>query len=84
MNYPGEYPMTTMSEEAITYLEEHIPEMTGTATRLAYWQTLASGASVLVAEDGYIVEVFPDGTRRIVKAIEPHFIVDPETIIRLP
>ncbi len=60
-----------LKEEVIKYLESHIPEMVDGATRQAYWQTLASGDSVLVTDNGHIVEVFPDGTRKIVKKIEP-------------
>jgi hypothetical protein len=76
--------MTTMSEEAITYLEEHIPEMAEIAMKQAYWQTLASGASVLVTENGCIMEVFPDGTKRFVKTIEPRVTIDPTKIFLLP
>jgi len=40
------------------------------ALQKAYWQTLASGDSVLIAEDGHIVEVKPDGTKTVVKVIK--------------
>ena len=60
-----------LKEEVIKYLEAHIPEMVDGATRQAYWQALASGDSVLVSENGHIVEVFPDGTRKIIKKIDP-------------
>jgi hypothetical protein len=59
-----------LNEEVITYLEAHIPDMVNGATKQAYWQTLASGDSVLVSEDGHLVEVFPDGTRKIIKKID--------------
>ena len=37
-------------EKAIDYLEEHIPEMAEAAVKQAYWQVLASGASVFISE----------------------------------
>ena len=58
-----------LSEKMIDYLEEHMPELMATATKQAYWQTLASGKSVLIAESGHLVEVFPDGTKKIIREI---------------
>jgi hypothetical protein len=60
----------TLSDKAVDYLEQQIPELAAIATRQAYWQTLASGDNVLVAENGQIVEVRPDGTRTFVKAVD--------------
>jgi len=37
----------------------------------AYWQALAAGSSVLVCEDGVMVKIFPAGTRKVVKQLEP-------------
>ena len=54
---------------ALDYLEQYIPEMAELATRQAFWQTLASGAPVLIAENGQLVEVSPDGNRRIIKEL---------------
>ena len=59
------------SEKAMRYLEDNIPELAKSAVTQAYWQALASGSSVLQADNGVIVEVFPDGTRLFVKAITP-------------
>ena len=61
-------PMQT-SEASIEFLENHIPELADAAFRQAYWQALAAGSSVMVADGGQIVEVFPDGDRKIVKQI---------------
>lgn len=58
-----------ISEESMRFLEEHIPELAQSAVTQAYWQALASGNSVLQSENGVIYEVFPDGTRTIVKEI---------------
>ncbi len=61
----------SLSEKSMQFLEEHIPELAQSATTQAYWQTLASGNSVLQSENGVIFEVFPDGQRIIVKKITP-------------
>lgn len=61
----------TEQKDDIEFLEEHIPELAEAAVTQAYWQTLASGSSVLESDNGVIYEVFPDGTRKAVKTIEP-------------
>lgn len=58
-----------LTEEAIFYLEEHIPELAIAAITQAYWTALASGHTVLEAENGALVEVFPDGTRKFIKRL---------------
>lgn len=61
----------SMTEESMRFLEEHIPDLADAAVKQAYWQALATGSSVLVSEDGELVEIFPDGTRKVVKHLEP-------------
>ena len=51
---------------------------------MAYWKTLASGGSVLETDGGAIYEVFPDGTRRFVKQIEPPISVEYGQKIAIP
>lgn len=58
-----------LSEEAISFLEEHIPELADAAFKQAYWAALASGSSVLMSENNSLVEVFPDGNRKIIKSL---------------
>jgi hypothetical protein len=58
-----------MNEATISYLEEHIPELADAAFTQAYWQALATGSSVLKVEQGEIIEVFPDGSRKAIKKI---------------
>ena len=53
------------------FLEEHIPEMAKAAVAQAYWAALASGCKVLIAEKGQLIEVSPDGTRKVIKSISP-------------
>lgn len=60
-----------LNEKSMRYLEEKIPKLAELAVIQAYWSALASGRSVLEARDGVLVEVFPDGTEKIVKKIAP-------------
>ena len=60
-----------LSEKALDYLEEHIPELAEVAFKQSYWAALASGSSVLVSENGNLVEVFPDGERKFIKKLSP-------------
>ena len=61
----------TLSEEAMSFLEEHIPELADVAFKQAYWAALASGSSVLISENGNLVEVFPDGKQKFIKHLPP-------------
>ncbi len=61
----------TLNEEEIDYLEKHIPELAEVAFKQAYWSALASGSSVLMCENGDLVEVFPNGTRKFIKHLSP-------------
>lgn len=56
-------------EQAIRFQEEHIPELANAATKQAYWQALATGSSVLARANDSLVEVFPDGSRKIIKPL---------------
>lgn len=64
-------PTMPMSEKSMQFLEEHIPELAQSAVTQAYWQALASGNSVLQSDNGVIYEVFPDGTRTLIKTVTP-------------
>ena len=59
-----------LNEEQTEELERQFPEMAGVAFAEAYQRTLAAGFSVLVSDDGFIFEVFPDGTRKMIKQIK--------------
>ncbi len=60
-----------LSEEAMCFLEDHIPELADVAFKQAYWAALASGSSVLISENGNLMEVFPDGTQIFIKQLPP-------------
>ena len=66
-----------LSEEAMCFLEEHIPELADVAFKQAYWSALASGSSVLISEGGNLVEVFPDGKQKFIKRLPPSTRVTP-------
>ncbi len=61
----------TDNEAAIRYVEEHLPEAAAAAVTQAYWQALAEGVPVAVRERDNLVEVSPDGSRRVIKPLEP-------------
>ncbi len=57
------------SEKELDFLENHIPSLASSAVQKAYIDALSSGNSVMEAIDGEIFEIFPDGTRKFIKAI---------------
>lgn len=57
-------------ESEIQKLENQFPPVSGEAFAAARARVLASGQSVLQAEDGFLYEVFPDGRKVLVKQIE--------------
>jgi len=67
----------TDKEIHIQELEGQFPAMSGIAFTGAFRKTLDSGQSVLQSDQGVIYELFPDGTRRPVKKIEPPTPVTP-------
>ncbi len=58
-------------ESELERLERSFPPTSGVAFASARERVLASGQSLLQIEAGAIYEVFPDGRRRFVKAVEP-------------
>ena len=61
----------TLSEEALSFQEKFIPELADAAFKQAYLAALASGSSVLISENGSLIEMFPDGKQRIIKSLPP-------------
>jgi hypothetical protein len=66
-----------LDEREIERLENLFPAAASGAFRNAYHQALRAGFSVLVSANGAIYEVFPDGHRRFVKAIDPPIVMRP-------
>ena len=58
------------TEKELDFLESHIPALAESAFKKAYLDALSSGKSVLEAVDGKIIEIFPDGTQKLVKQID--------------
>ena len=59
------------NEASMQFLQDHIPELADVAFKQAYWQALANGKSVLKVEQGEIIEIFPDGSHKVIKQITP-------------
>lgn len=70
-----------ISEEKMRFLEEQIPELADTAVKQAYWKSLTSGYSVLEAKEGFLVEVFPDGSTKKHKKLPESTKVESRKII---
>lgn len=60
----------TDDDRNIDYLEMQIPDLSAAAVDVAYWQALATGQTVLVSDEGGIFQVFPDGTRKLIKTMD--------------
>lgn len=58
-----------LTDQELNFLEQQIPILAETALQQAYWRTLSSGAKVMIAENGFLIEVSPDGSRKVVKEI---------------
>ncbi len=58
-----------LNEKEMTFLEAYIPELTEKATQRAYFEALSAGHSVVISEGDQIIEVFPDGIRKVVKQL---------------
>ena len=67
----------TLNEKELDYLEAHIPELAAVAFKQAYWAALAFGSSVLMNENDQLVEIFPDGSRKVIKPLPPGIPVTP-------
>jgi hypothetical protein len=60
-----------LTEKEIQNLEKEIPNLADTAFRQAYFNALSSGSSVLIVENNELIEVFPDGSKKVIKKNEP-------------
>jgi hypothetical protein len=47
------------------------PTTASVAFKQAYWAALASGSSVLISENGNLVEIFPNGKQKFIKHLPP-------------
>lgn len=63
--------MKKLDEKTLDFLEKQIPDLMAAAITVAYNDALADGESVLQVEGDELIEQFPDGSKRVVKKIEP-------------
>jgi hypothetical protein len=77
---------TTMSqsERALDYLEQQIPSLSASAVDVAYWEALASGNAVLVSCEEGVYQVFPDGSKKLVKPLKRQLSVPVGTRVQIP
>ncbi len=75
--------MENISENEFELMDKTILKMMQTAVKKAYQDALSSGSSVLISENGEIVEVLPDRTRKFVRKIEPRIKIKKGTIIKI-
>jgi len=73
-----------LSEERTVHLvEKRIPGLAEAAMSDAYRRALASGSKVLIAEAGQLKEVSSDGSKRVIKKIEPSVKMQKGLIIKI-
>jgi len=60
-----------MSDQEIQQLENQFPALSGQAFAAARQRVRQAGQTVLQSEGDVVVRVFPDGTKEIVKRIDP-------------
>lgn len=60
-----------MSDQEIQQLENQFPALSGQAFAAARQRVREAGQTVLQSEDGFLLQVFPDGRKEIVKRIAP-------------
>jgi len=60
-----------LDDDEIDYLEASIPMLANSAFKESYWKALSSGQTVIESIDGKLIETSPNGTRRLIKELEP-------------
>ena len=70
-------PKRELSEEEMLYLEAMIPELAESAFKLAQAKALTTRGKVVKAVDGKLIELYADGSTRVLKEIAPPMSVAP-------
>lgn len=65
-----------MSQPEIQQLENQFPSLSGKAFAEARKRVLESGLSVVQSEGAFVYRVFPNGSKQLLKKIEPPVKVD--------
>ena len=68
--------ISALPESDMCQLEEQMPEFAQSALTIARDQALASGATVLEAINGELVEASADGSRRFIKSLPAPYKVE--------
>jgi hypothetical protein len=76
-------PLMNDTDTTLDYLEQQIPGLSAAAVDVAYWQALGTGQAVLVSGEGGIYQVFPNGTRKLVKPTQKPLSVPVGTRVRI-
>lgn len=71
------------SEEQMREIDERIPELGQQAGRKAFAKARALGQSVTVRLDGDLVEIQPNGQRKVLKKLPPKVAVERGKRIKL-
>lgn len=61
--------LDTLSEEAMHFLEDRIPELAEGAVMQAYCKALATGNTIVEAVNGQLMEFHPDGSSKLIKTL---------------
>jgi hypothetical protein len=72
------------SEEILEALDCQVPTLSASAFNEAYNKARAAGLSVYISEDTSIVKVNPNGTRQVIKHIEPRLNIPVGTTYEIP
>ena len=57
------------TDKEIDFLEKQIPELAECSVKMAYYNTLSSGISVLESKGDKIIRTYPDGREEFVKNV---------------
>lgn len=71
------------TDDTVEALEDQIPALAQRATRHAFEATLRAGRPARVCRGAFIVDVFPDGSERVVSPAPPSLAVQPGATRRL-
>ncbi len=72
-----------MSDQELQQLESQFPALSGQAFAAARQRVRDAGQTVMQSEGGFLIHVFPDGTKEVLKRIEPPLPVRPGTVITI-
>lgn len=75
--------MQILDEKSMQALEREIPNLAEGATKQAYVKALASGSSVVKTKGNQLVEIFSDGSTRVLKELKASKKVDIGSTVRL-